>query len=190
MSRLATVFAETGICWIFWPDPKIIFTSLAMLSLLFIYLIFRDADKTAAISNCERLILINRHETDALHYNMGGYSDGHLYEDPAHAYATDLDLFGPSSLYQYLNRCHADQSKKLLADYLKEPPAFSTIKEKQEAIKELAEKQLYCQRFQSTAMAQPITENTEKRLKAFMSAPSMSFQNTFWKWFQNIYLLV
>jgi hypothetical protein len=190
VSRLATVFAETGICWIFWPDPKIIFTSLAMLSLLFIYLIFRDADKTAAISNYERLILINRHETDALLYNMGGYSDGHLYADPAHAYATDLDLFGPFSLYQYLNRCHADQSRKLLADYLKGPPAFSTIKEKQEAVKELAEKQLYCQRFQSTAMAQPITENTEKRLKAFMSAPSMSFQNTFWKWFQNIYLLV
>jgi DNA mismatch repair ATPase MutS len=188
--RLVTVLVATGICWYFWPDLQIFFISIGLFSIIFIYLVFRDADKTAAINNCKRRILINRHETDAMQQNLHGYENGQFFAEPDHAYAADLDLFGPASLYQYLNRCHADQSKKKLADYLKAPNEFSTIKNRQDAAKELSEKQSYCQHLQSTAMSQPITDQTEKRLKVFMDAPSPGYENAFWKWFQHIYPLV
>src|ERR1700681_1465643 len=98
ISRLITVFTGIGVCWYFWPDSRIILTSTVLFSIAFILLVFRDADKTAAINNCERLIRINRHEMDAMQQNLHGYDNGQFFADPAHPYASDLDLFGPSSL--------------------------------------------------------------------------------------------
>jgi MutS domain V len=190
VARLITVLAGIGICWYFWPAAGIVFSAILLFSVIFIFLVFGDSDKTVAISNCERLIRVNRHELDAMQQNLHGYENGQTFADSSHAYASDLDLFGPSSLYQYLSRCHADQSKKLLADYLKESLPVSTINEKQEAAKELSEMQAYCQNLQATAMAKPLTNHTEEKLKQCIDAPSVGFQHPFWKWFQNIYPII
>ena len=118
VARLITVVAGMGIIWYFWPQAGSISSAAILISIVFIALVFKDADNTEAIKNLERLIAVNKHETDVLQHNLKGYEDGQLFAVATHAYAADLDLFGPSSLYQYLSRCHADQSKKLLADYL------------------------------------------------------------------------
>ena len=190
VARLTTVVAGIGIVWYFWPEGSIVSSVAIIISIIFIVLVFRDADKTEAIKNHVRLIAVNKHETDVLQHDLKGYDDGQSFADATHAYSADLDLFGPSSLYQYLSRCHADQSKKRLADYLKTPIDVSTLKEKQAAVKELSEKQSYCQGLQAKALAQPVTDQTEKRLKAFLTSPSVGFENIFWRWFQNIYPII
>jgi len=187
VARLITVLAGIGICWYFWPAAGVVFTVILLFLIIFIFLVFRDADKSSAINNCVRLIRVNQHELDAIRQNLHGYEDGQTFADPSHSYAADLDLFGPSSLFQYLSRCHADQSKKLLAHYLKESPSFSSVQTKQEAAKELSEKQVYCQNLQATAMANPLTIETEEKLRQCIDAPPVGFQHIFWKWFQNIY---
>ena len=100
-----------------------------------------------------------------LHQSLQDYEDGHFFEDPMHAYAADLDLFGPHSVFQWLSRCHAEQSKLLLAASLKSPLIPAAIKEKQKAALELSEKQDTCQQFQSMAMANPLSMLTEKEFK-------------------------
>jgi hypothetical protein len=190
ITRLLTVLIGMGIAWYFWPVAEIVVPAIVFSTIIFIYVVFRDADKTAAIKNSERLIFVNRHEIDALRKNLHGYEDGQSFADPAHAYASDLDLFGPASLFQWLSRCHADQSKKLLAGYLKTAQDSSSIKDKQEAAKELSEKQAYCQNLQATAMANPVTNQSEEKLKQCVDAPSVGYQLSFWKGFQNIYPLI
>jgi MutS domain V len=190
VARLITAAAGIGICWYYWPAAGIVLSAILLFSIIFIFLVFRDADKSSAINNCQRLIRVNCHELDSMQQNLHGYEDGQAFTDPFHAYASDLDLFGPSSLYQYVSRCHADQSKKLLAHYLKESLPVSMIKEKQFAAKELAGKQAYCQNLQATAMAKPLTMQTEEKLKQSIDAPSVGFQHPFWKWFQNIYPII
>ncbi len=190
LARLITVVAGMGIIWYFWPQAGTIFLATILISIVFIALVFRDADNTEAIKNLERLIAVNKHETDVLQHNLKGYEDGQLFADATHAYAADLELFGPSSLYQYLSRCHADQSKKLLADYLKSPAAVSTLKEKQGAVKELSEKQESCQQFQSLAIESPLSFKTERKLKDWSDSPSAGFEKPHWKWIQNLYPII
>ena len=185
--RLITVLCGIATSWFFWPASPLVFAAILTFSIILIFLVFRDSDKTSELQNQERLIRVNQHELDAIQQNLGEYDNGQNFADPIHAYAADMDLFGPSSLYQYLSRCHAEQSKNLLADYLKAPLSVAAIKEKQKAAAALSEKQSYCQRIQSTAMMKPLTVRTEKKIKRCMEAPSAGYEHRFWKWFQNIY---
>jgi MutS domain V len=187
IARLITVIGGFLLSWYFWPSITTVSIIVILFAIVFIYLVFQDADKTAAIENHERLIKVIQHEIDAMLYNLKGYEDGSSFADPNHAYASDLDLFGPSSIFQWLSRCHADQSKKLLADHLKAPLSIPSIKEKQVATKELAEKQNVCQQFQSMAVANPLSFKTEERLKKWMALPAGSFEKPFWNWIRNIY---
>src|ERR1700722_14843841 len=116
-TRLMTVLGGAGFAWYFWPAAGFVFSGIVLFSITFIILVFVDADKSTAINHRKRLIQINRHEMDAMQQNLHNYEDGQIFADPSHAYASDLDLFGRSSLYQYISRCHAEQSKKLLSDY-------------------------------------------------------------------------
>jgi hypothetical protein len=187
IARLSAVFGLLAFSRYFWPSFLLTITSVLLFALVFTFLVFRDEDKSTAIANNERLILVNMRELDAMQHNFQKYDDGQIFSDPAHAYASDLDLFGPYSLFQWISRCHADQSKELLAENLKIPQEVAGIKEKQEAARELSEKTEYCQQFQSTAMANPLSINTEERIKELQLQPDGGFENPYWKWISVIY---
>jgi Ca2+/Na+ antiporter len=190
IARLIVVLTGLYLSWFLWPSFSIVVIVLVLFSILFIYLVFRYADKTAEIENHERLIRVNQHELDAMQYNLQGYEDGLIFSDPNHAYASDLDMFGQASIFQWLSRCHAEQSKKLLAEYLKNPLTPPAIKEKQSAVKELAGKQEACQQLQSMALLNPLSIKTEERLKQWMIMPARGFDKNYWKWIRNIYPLI
>jgi len=189
-TRLMTVLGGAGFAWYFWPAAGFVFSGIVLFSITFIILVFVDADKSTAINHRKRLIQINQHEMDAMQQNLHNYEDGQIFADPSHAYASDLDLFGRSSLYQYISRCHAEQSKKLLSDYLKESLPVSSIYERQKAANELSKKQDYCQNLQASAMSDPLTKQTEEKLKLCFDAPPVGFLHLFWKWFHNIYPII
>jgi DNA mismatch repair ATPase MutS len=190
IARLIVVLTGLYFCWFLWPSFSIIGIVLVLFSILFIYLVFRYADKTAEIENHERLIRVNQHELDAMQYNLQGYEDGLIYSDPNHAYASDLDMFGQASIFQWLSRCHADQSKKLLAHRLKSPLHPGLVKNNQEAAKELSEKQKSCQQFQSLAIESPLSFKTERKLKDWSVSSPAGFEKPHWKWIQNLYPII
>jgi MutS domain V len=189
IARLLIVVVGIGSGWYFWGNSLPVVLAILLSGIIFIFLIFRDADTTRAIQNNERLIKINNHELDTINYefNLPGYDNGQAFADASHAFASDLDLFGPSSLFQWMNRCYADQSRKLLAGQLKTALPVRTVKERQAAAKELSGKQAWCQQFQSNSMARPLTDKTENILHNWMASPSAGFTKSFWSWFQNLY---
>jgi DNA mismatch repair ATPase MutS len=190
IARLTTMIIGLGSTWYLWPSSIPISIILFITFVLFIFLIFRDVDKSAAIQNYERLTSVNRQELDTIQHNLNGYYDGMAFTDSNHAYASDLDLFGPQSIFQWLSRCHADQSKKLLADRLKSPLHPELIKNNQEAAKELSEKQESCQQYQSLAIESPLSLKTERTLKDWSESPSAGFEKSYWKWIQNLYPII
>ncbi len=187
VARFSSFLAGTVIAWYYWPAARFMFPIILITVIIFFYLVFRDSDKGSAIKNHERMIQINRHELDAIHQSLQDYEDGHIFEDPMHAYAADLDLFGPHSVFQWLSRCHAEQSKLLLAASLKSPLIPAAIKEKQKAALELSEKQDTCQQFQSMAMANPLSMLTEKRIQDWISKPAGEFEKWYWKQIRTFY---
>ena len=189
-SRFVIFLTGVGLVYFFWPTIGMASLSAICCLIFLIILVFIDAGKTDEIKNHERLIRINRHETDALQHQLGEYENGQGFANPLHAYSSDLDLFGPASLYQFLSRCHADQSKKLLADHLLNPLPPQTISEKQEAVKEVSGKTAWSQQFQSDAMANPLSFQTEKRLQQWITDPDVLFEKPVWKGIVLIYSLI
>lgn len=61
--------------------------------------------------------------------------DGAAFCDPDHAFAADLDLFGPGSLFQRLNGCHTEFGRRRLAQILTGTPAAATVHSRQESVR-------------------------------------------------------
>ena len=77
-----------------------------------------------------------------------GLDMGEEFKIPQHNFSHDLDIFGSKSLFQFLNRTSTFNGKQLLGKWLNNPLVNShKIKQKQEAVKELALKEEWCYEF-------------------------------------------
>jgi hypothetical protein len=63
--------------------------------------------------------------------------DGAQFQDPEHPYASDLDVFGPRSLYQFINVAHTSYGQSQLRAYLSKLDGREVIVERQRAVREL-----------------------------------------------------
>lgn len=85
----------------------------------------------------ELLKEINIQELDVLNGNISAFDGGAAYIDAAHAYTSDLDIFGERSVFQLLNRTTSTRGADLLASWLKTAAPDQEILLRQEAVKEL-----------------------------------------------------
>lgn len=85
----------------------------------------------------KNLIRINTEELGFLEDKKPAGSAGTEYQDASHAYTADLDLFGPRSLYQYLDRTGTQMGKDRLAALMQQQQGAAAIKANQEAVQEL-----------------------------------------------------
>ncbi len=69
-----------------------------------------------------------------------GGDDGARFRSESHLYADDLELFGPGSLFQYLSTAGTEGGASTLAAWLLTPAPAVVIRERQEAVAELAGK--------------------------------------------------
>jgi len=71
---------------------------------------------------------------------IGQGSDGARFEDPTHPYASDLDLFGPGSLFEHLCAARTAGGESRLADWLVNPADPSHVGDRQDAVAELCKR--------------------------------------------------
>ena len=91
---------------------------------------------------------VNIREINVLNDTYEDLDDGAEFIDEAHYYTHDLDVFGPSSIFQYLNRCFSHQGKKDLAKRLsKGLQNPDEIIKQQEAISDLSKKPEWMQKY-------------------------------------------
>jgi MutS domain V len=65
---------------------------------------------------------------------------GEGFLDPAHPYARDLDVFGPSSVFQYLSTARTRTGEEILAQWLLQAVPAGQIPAQQTAVRDLAER--------------------------------------------------
>ncbi|MBX2897625.1 MAG: hypothetical protein KF763_19445 [Cyclobacteriaceae bacterium] len=98
--------------------------------------------QTAARELKERLSylsLLNQREAKALGFESIEFDEGNAFADVHYAYSHDLDLFGPGSVFQYLNRCGTHSGEIKLAQDLKYPHfTKQELLQRQQAVRELA----------------------------------------------------
>ncbi|MEZ5040467.1 MAG: hypothetical protein R2828_11255 [Saprospiraceae bacterium] len=97
----------------------------------------------------EELAKINGMEIQALDHDFQAFDNGAKYLEMEHPYALDFDLFGPYSLFQYINRTATEIGRQKLADYLNHPVDTPIINQRQVAIQDLQEQVGWRQHFQA-----------------------------------------
>ena len=117
---------------------------------LFVYLVARHQDLRYEYQRLKELIWLNQTELRVLEGDFEHLEDGAAFGETDHAFAEDLDLFGPSSFFQYVNRTGLSPGAAALAKWLCSNDT-SGIPAKQEAIRELKEQLDWRQEFTATA---------------------------------------
>jgi DNA mismatch repair ATPase MutS len=83
---------------------------------------------------------VNENEISSVVSYDNIYDDGSRFTDEKHYYSADLDIFGKASLFQLVNRSATANGNLKLAKWLNAPAAKENILTRQEAIKELSQK--------------------------------------------------
>lgn len=115
---------------------------------------------------------INNNEISRLETDLKTFDTGERFLDPNHPYLADLDIFGKNSLFQLLNRCTTESSKRLLANWLSKAAAHKEILQRQDAIQELAPMVDWRQDFQASGMHYEDKESTVHTLLEWLESPT------------------
>jgi len=127
---------------------------------LFLFLVSRHDSLKYKKSKLQALLEINHTERNVLKRDFHSLPDGNEFKNPEHFYSQDIDLFGLGSFYQYSNRTALKQGSIAFANILLEN-SIDHIKQKQEAIAELANMSEWRQDFSATASLTKTETRTE-----------------------------
>ncbi|MCA1744140.1 MAG: hypothetical protein LC643_00205 [Bacteroidales bacterium] len=115
-------------------------------------------------------LLVNQDEIKYLDYDFSDFDRGEEFVTINPHLAGDFDIFGESSLYQYLSRSVLQRGRVKLANALcKQELSSIIIKERQEAIRELAENPEFLESFQALGRRSQETGQEESHLKLWLN---------------------
>ncbi|WP_418512475.1 MutS-related protein [Corallibacter sp.] len=116
----------------------------------FIYLLSKYTDVKYKRDISKALVKLNQEELAIASGDFHNRPTGNEFQDPKHFYSLDIDLFGKGSFFQFINRTHIFEGTHKLASALK-ANNISEIPQRQQAIKELANKPEWRQMFSAVA---------------------------------------
>ena len=115
-------------------------------TVLFIRLIYRHNRIDYQLKYCGAMIeVLDRHRKRSTDEWRDFQETGQAFIDDGHAYASDLDLFGPNSLYQYINIVNTHMGELSLSNLFRtadQSPA--QIPDRQQAVGELRDRFGFC----------------------------------------------
>ena len=180
--RLAVIIGGGAALFILFQSNSVINVLLCtiLVMVLFLYLVFRQAKLERLRDEKRAFLQVNENELRITEGGTNLYSDGSDYQDAKHPYSSDLDIFGPHSLFAKVNRCATQDGSNTLARWLDSAPDRQTILDRQAAVKELAADAPFNQQLQ-TKLLFNVKSNTNLRmyLSAYFEGKAMTFGNTF-----------
>lgn len=167
--RLYLFLLSCAVCFVAFKYISVIVGMGVLLCCLIIFVLFtrrhRHIDKNSEWV-CD-LLRIYRNETTIKQQNIFG--EGTQYMDDKHPYSSDLDLFGAGSVFSYINRTVTYEGSNRLAACLSAKTSQEHIIQRQNIVKELAQKEAFKERFLSAFFLSKIsTAEESKRMQAFM----------------------
>lgn len=116
-ARLA-VFLLILFSWYFIGWGTVLLVVVSLETALFLYLVNKWLDARLDKEKEELYIALNQNELKVLSGDWSGFPNGSEFKSSQHPFAADMDLFGPKSVYQYMNRTVLPMGAKRLAETL------------------------------------------------------------------------
>lgn len=118
---------------------------------VFLFVVRQHLKMGSRISHLENLKNINEDELKALDHDFGHFDPGAEFISHEHPYASDLDIFGKGSVFQFINRTSTFRGKSMLATWLASyQPDAGAIEKRQRAVEELATEKSWREEFRAT----------------------------------------
>jgi DNA mismatch repair ATPase MutS len=118
----------------------IIAIAFPILILGFAWLVSRQSVYEAKKKYYLGLQQVNENEIASITTRDNLYDNGSRFASEKHFYTADLDIFGPSTLFQLVNRAATTPGNEKLAGWFNAPADKKTILDRQDAVKELSGK--------------------------------------------------
>lgn len=152
--------------------PPVWFLPLGALLAVFVIALAKYQKVKDHLQLLQTLEALNEKEQHLLNTNESRFDGGNEFVDEQHSYSSDLDVFGPASLYQHINRTGTLMGRQELASSLQAPlQEVQAIKDRQEALKELAPKVEFRQLLSAHAMLSGETPGDRRELQAWLQLP-------------------
>lgn len=133
-------------------QPALAMGLLALIA--FSYLALQHQAVRSRLKSAQTLAMLNERGLRRLKGEWVSFPrTGEEFADAEHAYASDLDLFGQASLFQWTNSAETPGGQAALAEWLKQPQLEPVeISERQQVVTELAGRLAWRQRLQSAGV--------------------------------------
>lgn len=151
-SRLTIVVVGAIIAILFMKNGQSTYSGLlvVMTFLIFYYLVKRHQKLNNELNRTRCKIEINQKHVDRMSDEWTTFKDdGKEFLDVNHPFVNDLDIFGSKSLFQWMNETNTFHGRQMLKKILTMPGTdVDSIKMRQHAVRELAEKDEFCEELQ------------------------------------------
>jgi len=143
----------------------------------FAWLVSKQAQFEKEKQFYQALSQVVTNEINCIERHENIYSDEAAYVHDEHIYTSDLDIFGPASLYNLINRCASPQGNAKLASWLRKKASTEAIQQRQEAAKELALQVDWMQHFKASLLfAKDTGANEVQQLFKYLRIPFEEFR--------------
>lgn len=138
-ARLAVFVAGVAMVWFVWETDSLPWPWLSAPVAAFAVLMNWHARLYEGLRQAERSEKFYARGLARLRDEWAGSGDqGASYADAHHPYASDLDIFGKGSLFELLATTESPWGAKTLAEWLRTPASPEVVRQRQEAVAELA----------------------------------------------------
>lgn len=145
------------------------YIGLLVTLLLFVFLVKKHGKIGKNLQQTRYKIIVNQQYLARISGKWITFQDnGQEFVDDQHPYTGDLDIFGPKSLFQWLNIAHTFYGRNLVKKYLSSPDKeLSAIQKRQGGVAELAGQLDFCQNIQCAGMSFPKVGHDPEKLLAY-----------------------
>lgn len=157
-----------------------IFLAIVPLFALFGFLVTRTLKLDEQLTHNRTLLRVNEEELAGLSGVHVPRFDGTKYLGSEGGSGNDLDIFGPASLYPFLNRANTERGRDLVAKSLHTSASRDQILQKQAAVIELQQQTPWRQQLQAFGMRAEITRRSETVIEKWLSETPKEFQGPVW----------
>jgi ABC-type multidrug transport system fused ATPase/permease subunit len=173
--RLFTAIAALVCFYLYFKLDTAWLLFLALGGMVVFFVLVRQYQKiTKVVDITTALVKVNQDEITYLSGDFIPFEHGVELMPPVHAYAYDLDFFGPNSLFQHLNRTSTQLGKVQLGQNLLSLLPQEQIPDQQAAIQELTPKLNWRQSLQALAATKKDNQKTVDQLHRWVVQPSPS----------------
>ena len=173
--RLVAFFVAVGILIVAWSYS--LATGLGATALILplgVYGVRRHLDIQTRATEAQVQYELAAGELRALDHDFSHYPDGLGFLRTDHPYAVDLDVFGPHSLYQYVNRTVTAPGAHRLAEHLTVPADHATARERAAAGQRLRDEPAWCLRFRTAGHGLQDDPENVRKLVEWVARPAVA----------------